>query len=283
MSSTNALDQLIAEALAIEAEAAADAGALGFMARAMVQATLPHKKVEGNEFERRNGHYVLSIMAPSRVGLPYGTLPRLLLSWITTEAVRTKSRELELGDSLSGFMRELGLIPTGGRWGSIPRLKDQTRRLFESTISMTYSDPEMVGGSGFRVADRYGLWWDHHDPNQSTLWTSTIKLTETFFEEVTTSPVPVDMRAIKALKRSPLALDLYTWLTYRASYAHRSSLIPWQLLALQFGSDYARLRDFKAAFQAELRKVLTVYPAARVDAQGDGLLIQPSRPHIAKS
>ena len=126
------LDLLINRALAIEDEMALDADALGFMARAMVQATLPHSKVAGNEFTRKNGNYSLTILSPSTIGLPYGSVPRLLLAWVTTEAVKTKSRELELGDSLSGFMRELDLVPTGGRWGSISRLKEQTKRLFAS-------------------------------------------------------------------------------------------------------------------------------------------------------
>ena len=123
---TPAAEQLINEALAIEAESAQNAGALGFMARAMTQATLPHRRVEGNEFTRRNGAFTLSLMAPAKIGLPYGIVPRLLLAWLTTEAVKTQSRELELGDSLSGFMRELDMVPTGGRWGSITRLKSQT-------------------------------------------------------------------------------------------------------------------------------------------------------------
>ncbi len=98
------IDSLINQALAIEDEQAQDAGALGYLARAMVQATLPHRAVKGNEFIRVNGNYSLTIMAPSNIGLPYGVIPRLMLTWLTTEAVRTKSRELELGDSLSGFM-----------------------------------------------------------------------------------------------------------------------------------------------------------------------------------
>lgn len=82
------VDTLINQALAIEDESALEAGALGFMARAMVQATLPHKKVAGNEFSRVNGNYTLSIMTPSVIGLPYGTIPRLLLS--------CKSKQYEL-------------------------------------------------------------------------------------------------------------------------------------------------------------------------------------------
>ncbi|MSO80389.1 MAG: hypothetical protein EXQ97_01835 [Alphaproteobacteria bacterium] len=113
------VDLLINRALAVEDEKAQDADALGFMAWAMVQATLPHRKVVGNEFTRKNVNYSLTILSPSTMGLPYGSVPRLLLAWVTTEAVKTQSRELKLGGSLSSFMRELDLVPTGGRWGSI--------------------------------------------------------------------------------------------------------------------------------------------------------------------
>ena len=91
---TPSIDALITEALAMEAEEAKAAGALGFVARALAQATLPHRKVEGAHFERRNGDFTLTLLAPPRVGLPYGSVPRLLLAWLSTEAVKTKSREL---------------------------------------------------------------------------------------------------------------------------------------------------------------------------------------------
>lgn len=280
--SAEAIDRLVAETLAIEATDALEAGALGFMARAMVQATLPHRKVEGNEFERRNGRYTLSLLAPSKIGLPYGTIPRLLLAWLTTEAVRTKERELELGDTLSGFMRELDMVPTGGRWGSINRLKDQTKRLFSCTVSATYEDGQKSAFLNQSIASKAVLWWDAKDPEQAGLWQSTVTLSEAFFNEVVSHPIPVDMRALKALKKSPLALDTYCWLTYRASYAKRPSVIPWSALALQFGSDYAELRFFKRAFLEELRKVVTVYGGAQVEATDEGLLVKPSVTHIGK-
>jgi hypothetical protein len=276
------IDSLITQALAIEDEEAKQAGALGFMARAMVQATLPHRKVEGNEFERKNGNFTLTLQAPSKVGLPYGTVPRLLLAWVTTEAVKTKSRELELGDSMSAFMGELGMSPTGGTSGSITRLKNQTRRLFASTVSATYEDQDKVADIGYRLADRSLLWWHAKDPEQVGLWKSTVTLSEQFFNEVVDRPVPIDMRAIRALKQSPMALDVYTWLTYRVSYLKRPTVIPWAALALQFGSDYARLRDFKAALITELKKVLVVYGRVQVEALEDGLLVKPSLTHISR-
>lgn len=277
------IDRLITQKLAIDAEAAQEANAMGFMARSMVQATLPHRKVEGNEFTRTNGNYSLTILAPSAVGLPYGTVPRLLLAWLTTEAVRTRSRELELGDSLSAFMRELDLMPTGGRWGSITRLKDQTKRLFSSSITARYEKGPGFAVVNQSVADRATFWWDTKSPEQAGLWRSSVVLTENFFNEVIDRPVPIDMRAIKALKRSSMALDIYAWLTYRASYLKQPVVIPWESLALQFGSNYADIKNFRAAFLAELRKVVTVYTGIQVEPSERGLMIRPSPTHISKA
>jgi hypothetical protein len=276
----NNLDLLINKALAIEDELALDADALGFMARAMVQATLPHSKVVGNEFTRKNGNYSLTILSPSTIGLPYGSVPRLLLAWVTTEAVKTKSRELELGDSLSGFMRELDLVPTGGRWGSITRLKEQTKRLFASSITAIYEQGQGTQIINQAVADRAVFWWHPKDPDQAALWKSTITLTDNFYREIIDRPVPIDMRAIKALKKSPMALDIYTWLTYRVSYLKRPTAISWASLAMQFGSSYSRQRDFKTAFMSELKKVVTVYGGVQVEALPTGLLVKPSLTHI---
>ena len=207
---TPSVERLINDALAIEGESALEAGALGFMARAMVQATLPHKKVDGNEFERKNGNFTLSLMAPSKIGLPYGSVPRLLLAWVTTEAVKTRTRELELGDSMAVFMGELGMSPTGGARGDITRLKNQTRRLFASTVSASYEDSTKVADMGYRLADESVLWWDAKSPEQAGLWHSSVTLSEKFFNEVIDRPVPIDMRAIKALKRSPRGLLVFS-------------------------------------------------------------------------
>jgi len=208
------IDSLVNRAFAIENEQAQEAGSLGFMARAMVQATLPHRKVNGTLFKRVNGNFTLSIgQADPDIGLPYGMIPRLLLAWATTEAVRTKNRELELGTSMSAFMEALDISRQGS---SIASLKNQTRRLFSATIRASYKDEQGVVDIGYLMADKTVLWWQPKDSEQSDIWRSTITLSETFFNEVVDRPVPIDMRTIRAIEQSSLALDIYTWLTYRA-------------------------------------------------------------------
>lgn len=283
---TPRVERLITAGLAIGDETAQDAGSLGFLARAVVQATLPHKKVSGTEFVRVNGDYTLHMLAPSKPGLPYGTVPRLLLAWLSSEAIRTKSRDLDLGHSMSAFMAQIGMAATGGANGTINRFKDQANRLFRCTISASYNGERggqvLDGEEGFRIADKSLTWWDPKHPQQAALWQSTVRLSEGFFNEIIRHPVPVDMRAVAALKRSPLALDLYSWLTYRASYAERASVIPWDKLALQFGSEYKALRQFRAAFLAELEKVQLVYPGARAVPVEGGLEVSPALSHVPR-
>jgi len=279
------VDALISEALAIEAQPAKEAGSIGYMARALVQATLPHKKHKEAHFTRKNGNYTLTIMADPEIGLPYGVIPRLLLAWITTEVVRTKQREIELGDSLSDFMRELDLVPTGGRWGSITRLKDQMRRLFSSVVRAHYQEDGGEVGKIITPVEEYQLWFPKQ-PDQASLWKSTIKLGEGFYNEVISHPIPIDLRALKALKKSPMALDVYMWLTYRMYSVKAPLVITWDSLQMQFGSDYADTKSgrqgFKKGFNLALKKVQVVYPAANVLPDKSGILISPSKVHIAR-
>lgn len=279
------LNHLINEMLAIEEEEAKQAGALGYMARALVQATLPHRRVAGNEFKRVNGVFKLTILADSDIGLPYGSIPRLLLAWIVTEAVRTKSRDLMLGNTLSQFMEQLGLVPTGGRWGTITRLKEQMQRLFAASFSCTYDDGGNWAIRNINPVSKAALWWDPKQPDQMSLFDSTLTLGEDFFQEVINHPVPIDIRVLKTIKQSPMALDIYCWLTYRMSYLKKKTAITWESLQMQFGADYQQTahgkRDFKRAFIRELKRVQVLYSSAKVDTSTDYLILEPSKTHIA--
>ena len=275
------LDELAKTVIAIETEEAKAAGTLGFMARVLTQATLPYRAQSNNQFTRRNGAFELSITALNPVGLPYGSIPRLLLSWMTTEALRTQQPVLELGSTLSAFMAELGLIRSGGKRGDITRLRSQMMRLFCSAISCRYEDKNHDEGVNFNIASRYDLWWSPKSPDQLPLWKSTVTLGQDFFNEIIERPVPVDLRALKALKRSSLALDIYCWLTHRMSYLRKETEIPWTALQLQFGSDYERIIDFKRCFLKQLKFTQSIYDNAKVEEGKRGLILKPSPSHIA--
>jgi hypothetical protein len=177
---------------------------------------------------------------------------------MTTEAVRTGNRELELGSSLSSFMAQLGLQATGGHWGTIPRFRDQMQRLVGAAISTRWSSDangqNHSGGENLLVADRFHLWWTPQKLPYGSLAKSSVTLSVNFFEQLVAAPVPLDLRAVRALKRSPLALDLYAWATRRVSYLSRPTLIPWESLRRSFGAGYADTPQGRSCFRAKPSK-----------------------------
>ena len=187
---------------------------LGFMARLLALCSMPRTNPgDSLQFKRVNGPYTLYMIAGGGNKLPYGTLPRLLLAWVCTEAVRTQSRELILGDSLSEFMRKVDIYSTSG--DKHTRLRNQMTRLFRCQIELFYQDEYGERSVASRIADSAELWWNARHPDQPALWESKIELGEKFFEEILAHPIPIDLHILKAMKRSPLGLDLYLWLTYR--------------------------------------------------------------------
>lgn len=267
--------------------AAADAKDAAYLARELVQASLPHSN-PGNVplWTRQNGELTLAIQPGMNIrtgksyGYPYGTIPRLLLFWITTEAVRVRSPRLELGHSLNGFMAELGLNPDtgGGKRGDAKRLRDQMERLFRSRFSLErYQANEEQASTSWidmQVAPKGQLWWSEKQPDQGALWGSWIELGEDFYQAITAAPVPVDMRALRALKRSPLALDLYAWLTYEAFRAQRSRrprFENWVQLHGHMGGEYADVDNFRKKVKAALKKIRAVYPGLKLGKRQGGI------------
>lgn len=254
---------------------------LGFVCRSLTLATLPHRAVEGHYFQRVNGSVTMTMMAPPDVGLPYGSIPRLLMAYLSTNAVRTQSREIELGETMSQFMKTIGLNVTGGKRGDVTRLKNQTTRLFSSVVNVRYEDDEKSLILNRPVASQFSLWWSK-DTSQASLWRSSVVLSEEFYREIVEHPIPIDADILKLLKASPLQLDLYCWLSFRMSYLKKKTLIPWASLASQFGANYTLLRSFRAAFIDALKRVAVVYPAARFEVGEAGLLLTPSPTAIAR-
>lgn len=258
---------------------------VGFLTRLMTLCSLPRTN-PGNRhlYKRANGPYRLYMQAGPETRLPYGNLPRLLLAWMCTEAVRTQSRELVLGRSLSDFMEKLGMHPIGeGR----TRLRNQMDRLFNAHVSLIYEDNHGKATVNSPIADRTELWWNPKRPDAPTLWDSKIELGEKFFNEIISHPIPLDMNTLKALKRSPLGLDLYLWLTYRVfTLKARFIVLPWELLYRQLGADPARanekdvVNNFRTKCLRELKKIQLAWPDLQYTTRWGRLLLMPSKPKV---
>ena len=227
----------------------------GFMARTMALCSLPRSNPANRlQYKRVNGPYTLYMTVTGSNKLPYGTLPRLILAWVSTEAVRTQSPVLSLGKSLSEFMRALGVYDTGGR----------TQRRLQNQMK-----------------------WNPRRPDQPSLWESKIELSEPFFQEIIRHPVPLDLNTLTALKRSSLGLDLYLWLVYRTFPLRASQRLTWKQLYRQFGlhpakaSDKVTVQNFRRKVIRELKKIKIAWPELNYSLGKGVLILHPSTPTIA--
>ena len=256
----------------------------GFMARLMMLCSLPRTNPGRQlQYKRVNGPYTLIMTAVGQTGLPFGNLSRLLLAWVCTEAVRTQSRELILGPSLSGFMRRLGIAPVGC---ARTRLRNQMKRLFGCSVTLIYEDTHSSRFVSSHIAESGEFWWNPAKPDQPVLWDSKIRLSEPFFNEIINHPVPIDMNTLKALKRCALGLDLYLWITYR-TFALRAPLrLSWRQLYQQFGVDPAKASDnqtvqnFRYKVLRELGKIELAWPGLNYATVQGVLVLLPSKPVI---
>lgn len=301
-------DRLYQTQLEILAEDAWQVGEVGFISRALVQATLPYREPKGNPqaWGRTNGRVSLVIQPgaylkpitkpgphgpvivghePVSIGYPFGSIPRLFLAWVGREVKQKKQREISFGHSLASFMNDLGMkTATGGKNGSITRLREQLLRLFNAKIAILDNHDVSalnLRNDAFLLVDKSSIWWDTSEPNQPNLFESQIQLSERFYNELLNSPVPVDMRILRDL-RSPTAIDLYCFLTYTMFSLNRERTVSWADLQLQFGSEAGTARKFKWQFQKALKDVLTVYPDAKVDVSPSGLILKPSNTSVRR-
>ena len=261
-----------------------DAG-LGFMARLMALCSLPRTN-PGNrhQYKRKNGPFKLVMIAGADNKLPFGNLPRLILAWVCTEAVRTGNRELVLGRSLSDFMRSLGVYSSSGEKHT--RLRNQMKWLFTAHVQLIYEHGrgEVIVSSS--VADRMAFWWNPKRPDEPMLWESKIELGEKFFQEIIRHPVPLDLNTLAALKRSSLGLDLYLWLTYRTFSLRAPQRLSWRQVYRQFGvdpakaSDHYTVKNFRYKVLRELKKIKIAWPELNYSTARGFLILYPSTPLI---
>ena len=258
----------------------------GFMARLMALCSLPRTN-PGNrlQYKRVNGPYTLIMYSSGETKLPFGNFPRLILAWVCTEAVLTKSRVIVLGDSLSKFMKTLGVYSSGGGREQI-KLRNQMRRLFGCTVQLVYKDEHGERFINSPIATRGAYWWNTLNPSQPSLWDSTIELGWDFYNEIIRHPVPFDMNTLTALKRCALGLDLYLWLVYRTFPLRAPLRLSWRQVYRQFGphpdnaSDKRTVLDFRRKVLRELKKIKLAWPDLNYTTAPGVLILLPSLPPI---
>lgn len=259
------------------------------------QAALPHREPRNptEPWVRRNGAYQLVIrpgILPLRdrivsIGVPYGTKARLIMIYFQTEAVRNRSQIVDLGPTMTSWLKRMGLCTSGGPRGSYAPVREQALRIARCEFTMRFERSSMEARlTDQRIVDGMHLWRD--DSSETELfrsggeWARHVRLSDAFFEHLMNHAVPLSEEAIARLKHSSLALDLYVWLTYRLHALRKETVVPWHALGEHFGSESGH-RQLAFRLREVLKDVVAVYPEANVEAVQRGLILRPSKPSVS--
>ncbi len=262
--------------------------ALNFLYSGWCQAALPHRRLPDDaEWQLRGerltllvepGLRVLPEGDPVPVGVPYGSRARLILLYLQSEALKTGSREVELGKSLRAWLARLG-IPVGGK--SVQAVRDQAERIARCRMSFHYAKGSSNALVNQSIVDA-ALFLEPDEAARSSGFVERARLSEGFFEQLKRHPVPLEESAIKAVSNNSMGLDCYVWLAYRLHALKAPTPVTWRALRTQFGAGFGRSDNFRTHFSASLRLALAVYPEARADLSDEGIVLYPSKPPVSK-
>lgn len=259
-----------------------EAMSIGITHSGFAMAALPHKKTTETVWERDGGNIKLLIESgldknKDAVGIPYGSMARMILLYLQTQAVKTKSREVELGASMNAWLKAMGIAVGGNTYNAV---RDQAKRISRCRLTFFRSNgrEELVSNGAFI---RDAIFPIDNDLNQPSLWREVVRLDESFYESLIDHPLPLREIAIRQISSKSKAIDIYIWLAYRLHVLKDPVNISWAALKGQFGSEYSQLRGFKRDIIAPLKLALSVYPEAHVEVdQETGILLYPSPPPV---
>ena len=271
-----------------------------FLHSALCAMSLPVRRPpdETRPILRQDGQYTLAI-TPKPVlrpvdgqqqlcvlGVPYGSLPRLILIHVMTEAVRNRSRHIALGTSFTDWMRRMGhrTVSFGPR-GSATLVRQQLDRLLACEWMIRWDGTDRDGGHEFAIKEiKLTNQYAGTDAAGGS-YLREILLTESFYDHLREHAVPLNEHAIRELRESATALDLYTWLAYRLPRvsAKRPTTLSWQQLAGHFGNEGRNIRKFRQTVRdAWERHVSGVYPEARAEFDTTVVRLHASPPPLQR-
>ena len=249
----------------------------GYVHAGFAMTALPHKRTDATEWVRDGADVRLRIESGkthdgSVVGIPFGYVARLILLYLQTEAIKTRSREVELGRSMHSWLKAMGLN-SGGKGYEAVREQSKRLSLCRLTFYRLSERGEAVVNGGFV---REAILPGRNTDSQLSLWRETVVLDEAFYESLIRHPLPLREAAIKALSGRSMAIDLYVWLAYRLHHLGRPTKVPWPALHRQFGAGFAQARQFRAHAREALALALAAYPEAQVRVDDEVVTLMPS-------
>ncbi len=275
------------QARLLDAASGDDEQELSFLHSVLCQVGMPRRATDERVFERRSGNVHLRLQAGGIFDgtrfvdqpLPFGTPPRLVMLHVSAQAVKRRTRVIEIGESTREFLQQLGIDTSGGAHGGYTRFRRQMLALAACRLQLGYAFEGRAVTVNTEPIEEFDAWIHAED---RSLWPGTLTLSERFYETLLYHAVPLDRGALQALKHSALAIDVYTWLAHRLCRVSKPVRLTWHVLRDQFGQEYKDPRNFKREFRVALAQVRAVYLDARIEDVNGGILLKASPPPVRR-
>ena len=260
---------------------------IGYYHGIMMQCFLPQKPLAEGKTRYVTSHGRASMVVQAGIladpdkqntfmecAVPSGSKARLILPYIIGYAVVRNTPEVDLGRSLRHFMDSIGM-PIGGYNGK--ELTKQVQNVAAADFILGEWQEEQSRTRKASVAKEVSFWLERR-PDQMTFWTPTMVLSDEFYKAIQTRRVPVDMKHLIQLTKSPRRMDLYCWFSYRLPRIRERNRIPIPLRYLQpiFAPDITDPYLFKQRFKSDLKAIAKVYRGFNLEIKGDILWLTKS-------
>lgn len=277
-----------------------DTDVIAYVANFLVNAALPIddpkdernwlREYTGAQFGQAYVHFQAldrsddGILSP-HPGLPFGYYARLLISWFTTRAMRSRSPLIALPSTARQFITtELGLGDDGN---TLAELSRQLTKLFHLNIQLEYRHNGQLTKKHFRIFSGQHVganYWDHRQPQHRGTYVPQVLLDSDMWTYVQVHGVPFRADIQNHLAPNCTAIDLYKYLSLFQYALHKRDakapeLIPWGQLAASMGNN-STSSSFHRTVARALELVRLYYPECRTEVRRGGLLVRPGKPSV---
>lgn len=257
----------------------------------MILCMFPHSKPKNERFYERQWQgltYSVAVTA-SRASIPHGSMPRMILAWIISEAIKNNSRKIYVGSSLREFLDQMGYEKTAGKRGTTATFRNQILNLGHVICNQFNATNLPDIGAVTEQFENVLLF------SRGSLWTfygkgsweeDYLEISQDLFNVLKSTSFPIDFDTLKELKKSSTQIDLYCWLTWRMCALKKPYLAKWDELQYLFAPDLAKDEKgrftFKKRFKGHFEKVSSHYET-KCHLTEEGLQLLPSKTHVPRT
>jgi hypothetical protein len=251
---------------------------IGYSSSMFMMFGLPPTRLKGNPafWTKNNGLYEITLARHPDHEIPYGCLARAVQIFIDTE-VRTKNTNvIDAGRCYHDFARKLGYKDGKTNKELVKQLLNYVNCTIHLKIVKTTAKNTQLTLDNTLVSEHSDLFFDIPHPNQMTMSSGKIYLSEKYARHLHDHTVPLDMNVVRCFRRNPLALDFYRYMAYRTFDLNKELSFPDHFLFEQLGVGHKHDRLTRQRLNTILRAIKNDWPGLKADFKDGYFVLNPS-------